>query len=116
MTNVKFRASTIQTGIIVSTLVATLTGTAACSSDEDEADSTQICVRQEIRVDDSECEREGGSGGGSNAALWYFLGRGMAAPPVGSKVSGGSFIKPSGTIGRVPASGGFGTRGGTSGG
>lgn len=103
-------------GIIVSTLVATLTGTTACSGDdEDYTDNTQICVRQEIRVDDMECEH-GSSGGGVSPALWYFLGRGSAAPPVGSKVSGGSFTKPSGTIGRVPASGGFGTRGGTSGG
>jgi|SRR5687768_18428446 len=110
------RATLPKVGALVTALVAVLTG-GACSSDDSQADSTEICVRvvkdsltgEEERVPDEDCER------GVGGAHWYYYPHGVHAPSVGSKVSGGSTTK-TGVSARVPASGGFGIRGGGSGG
>lgn len=86
---------------------------AGCSADE--PDHTEICVDSQTmeRVPDERCEQHSLS---SSTFLWYYLGRSFAAPPVGSKVTSGSFTKPTtGTVGRVPSSGGFGTFKGSTG-
>jgi len=112
------RAKSIRVGGVTLGLVALLTATSACSDDgqEKDADYTEVCVDAQTleRVDESKCppvDQLVNAGAGSNAFLWYYLlGRTVAAPPIGSKVSGGSTVRPVSGIGaRVPASGGFGT-------
>ncbi len=89
-------------------MAAALMALPGCSSNDDwngdvVADrDTAICVDQQgQRVDDSQCARTayaGGyhGGGGSNAFLWYYLGRSSAVPYYGESIhdrryAGGSF-------------------------
>lgn len=82
---------------------------------DEEPDHAQVCVNVEnVRVDDDECDDDGYSGG----TRWFYAGRGLGAPPVGSQVdtTTGSFIRPtSGKISTV-SRGGFGGRSSASGG
>lgn len=116
--------------LVTSMLAAGLTG---CSSDsDDESDSTHqaVCVDEDdVRVDDDRCddERRPGYVGGF---AWYFLAVGARYPPFGGRVTGGSVRRPSGSVvsyggtrrdggtaSRTTVSrGGFGGRGGGSGG
>lgn len=94
----------VRVGVVLSAAMAV----AGCSEDE-KPDYTEICVDSRImeRVEDERC---GDRLSGDPSVLWYYVGSPMAAPPVGGKVGFGSFTKPaSGTIGRAPSSGGFGT-------
>lgn len=90
----------------------------ACSEGEERADWSRICVdREQVRVEDSNCPDDDLDHGRFFHPVWVASGH--RSPPVGEKPIAGSFTgtKPSaGTIGRPPASGGFGTtRGSTAG-
>lgn len=78
-------------------MAATLLALPGCSSgDEWNEDvvadrDTAVCVDQQgRRVDDSLCSRQNyaghGGGGGSNAFLWYYLGRNSAVPYYGDSI------------------------------
>jgi len=48
---------------------------------------TAICVNQEgERIDDDFCDDDYRGGGGSNAFLWYYLGRSSAIPYYGDSI------------------------------
>lgn len=86
----------------------------ACASDSPADEQTEYAetCRDEAtnaRVPDEECER------GSSGRSWAFV-KG-SSPAVGRPYPHGSYttVRPSGTIGRVPATGGFGTFGGGTG-
>jgi uncharacterized protein YgiB involved in biofilm formation len=59
--------------------------------------SDAVCTNKatKARVPDSNCataqNNSGGSNAGSNAFLWYYLGRSSAVPPVGQSVIGSSY-------------------------
>ena len=105
---------------------------AACGSDSDEVDNQAVCVNKDTneRVDDNQCDPGDQSNGIGVGGLffWYFVATRSGAffPPIGGRVSGGTFTAPSGPVARggVPKAGGNvprggfggGTRSGTSGG
>lgn len=72
----------------------------------------RVCADQasELRVDDRECEPEHGH------YHWYYTSPNVHAAPVGDRVTGGSYAKPSGSFAKAPVRGGFGSRGGFGGG
>lgn len=85
---------------ITAMLAASLT---ACSSgDEPDPENAAICVdpNTQVRVDDSQCGDDydhhiySNGGGFGTAALWYFIGRGSAYPPMGARYGGGTFTRP----------------------
>ena len=74
-------------------MAATLAALPACSSNDDWdqdviADrDVAVCVdRQGTRVDDDLCDDDGRGGFGSNAFLWYYLGRSSAIPYYGESI------------------------------
>lgn len=86
---------------------------------DDDHDYAGVCVEEstQTRIADEQCDdhRSGGYYGGHG---WYFVPRGVAAPAIGGKVSGGSFSAPprSQSWGTgFKADGGVVTRGGFSG-
>lgn len=86
----------------------------ACASGEPDqefmdAEYGQVCMEQatEIRSVDDECD----DGDADDGFLWVYLGRPHSSPPVGSKLTSGTYLtsRPSSAlISRVPSSGGFG--------
>jgi len=82
-------------------MAAALLALPSCSSDkgweEVVADNdTAVCVDKEgKRVDDAQCERQGAyqnrSHGGSNAFLWYYIGRNSRVPYYGDSVNDARF-------------------------
>jgi hypothetical protein len=99
--------------IIIGSVLAALTLACADGVDEPEqSDVTEVCVDEsQIILPEIECEN--GSGHGS---FIYVPGSNYVGAH-GSKYTGsyGVTKPPSGTIGRVPSSGGFGTHAGTGG-
>jgi hypothetical protein len=99
-------------------MAATLAALPACSSNDDwdqdvVADrDVAVCVDQQgTRVDDDRCNDGFRGGGGSNAFLWYYLGRSSAIPYYGDSIhhrryaGRGSFMPRSGvSYGKAPAS------------
>jgi hypothetical protein len=95
---------------------------AACGSD-DEAENQAVCVDRntEQRVDDERCDRDDDANiGVGGIFFWYFLATRSGAffPPIGGRVSGGTYSVPSTTYvrGGVPKAGGNVPRGGFGGG
>lgn len=99
-------------------------GYSSNASGWDDGSYSRYCTdRAGNRVPDTNCYR--GGNGGSNAFLWYYLGRSSATPAYGSHVYGGSYSAParaSTTSGRswfggspTVSRGGFGTTGGSHG-
>jgi hypothetical protein len=97
-------------------MAAALLALPGCSSDngweEVTADKdTAVCVDKDgKRVDDSQCERRAAyHGSGSNAFLWYYLGRNARVPYYGDSVrdprfGNGSYTPRTGaTYARAPA-------------
>lgn len=87
----------------------------ACASEPEyeDTDYSAVCVQQatQVRVDDDQCSDDMDNSNSSSPLLWYFIGRSMSAPAVGSHVTGGSHVKPAtGSVGTAPRTGGFGTR------
>lgn len=79
---------------------------AACSSSGDGYDEVCVEERTELRMDDAYCDPP------RSGYHWYYIPGHQAVPPVGSKVSGGSNVRPaSGSVVR----GGFGGRAATGG-
>lgn len=106
-------------GVRVGAMTALLVVALGCASDDEttevQTEYGEICVRQEPpdsgeweRVADSECD----DGHHGRSWIWMHHAGGHTAPPVGSRVSHGSFVtsRPTGSIARPPTSGGFGTR------
>lgn len=79
---------------------------AGCS--EEEPQHSAICVDQETeqRVEDDVCAE----GRDHSGFAFFYLPVGYSAPPVGGRItaSQGSYVKPAGSTGSVPRSGGFG--------
>lgn len=109
------------TTIVLSAMFLSLA--AACSSKpEGRPDYIEWCQDEESwnRVPDEECEN-GGSGGSvpghpGRKRRWVYSLNNERVPAVGKSASATAIRPTSGTIGRAPASGGFGTfRGGTGG-
>lgn len=106
------------TTIVLSAMFLSLAS--ACSSKpEERPDYIEWCQDEESwnRVPDEECEN-GGSGGSvpGRKRRWVYSLNNERVPAVGKSASATAIRPTSGTIGRAPASGGFGTfRGGTGG-
>jgi len=80
-------------------------GLAGCSSDP----SQRVCVDANgTRVEDTHCGDEDGFHSSAGHS-WYYYGHSSAVPPVGGKVSGGSYVRPAGKTSTV-SRGGFGGR------
>ena len=86
---------------------------------DDDHDYAGVCVDEatQKRIADEQCDdhRSAGYYGGHG---WYFIPRGIAAPALGARVSGGSFSAPSASKSwgsGFKESGGVVTRGGFSG-
>ena len=92
---------------ILPLLVAFLTGCGDSEGEEISAEYSEVCVEDvtDLRVDDANCVSE------TTRHHWMWFPYGYHVPSVGSKVnkSAGITSKPTGTIVRPPASGGFGT-------
>lgn len=61
--------------------------------------NTAVCVdpKTNKRVPDSQCQTQrASSGGGSNAFLWYYMGRNSTMPYYGERVGGGSWTRTAG--------------------
>lgn len=90
---------------------ALLTG---CSDNEPEW--VRQCVERatEIRVEDDRCPEDDSA---TSLYHWYYHPSSVQGAPVGSRVSGGTYAKPSGvsTFHSVPKTGGFGGFKGSSG-
>lgn len=103
------RSAVVVVGMFLGSVILT-----ACS--EPSPDYDRLCVDDVTgqRVDDDECD-EDGSGG----HRYHYYPHGSSHPAVGSKVTGGTTVKPAtGSWGSVPRSGGFGgggIKGGTTG-
>lgn len=75
-------------------MAATLLAAAGCSSNDDDwnqdviaQQDTAVCVDASgTRVDDDRCGDGQRGGGGSNAFLWYYLGRSAALPYYGDSI------------------------------
>jgi len=88
---------------MTTSMAAALIALPGCSSNDGWDDNvvadrdTEVCVDQQgQRVEDSRCNSDRRAGGGSNAFLWYFIGRNMAVPYYGDSVrdrrfAGGSY-------------------------
>lgn len=97
-------------------MAAALLALPACSSNDGWNEDvvadrdTAICVNQEgERVDDDLCDDGRGSGGLSNAFLWYYIGRNSAIPYYGDSIRhsrykgyGSYQPRPGTTYGRAP--------------
>jgi hypothetical protein len=77
---------------MTSAMAATLLAASGCSSNDGWNDDTYterdtaVCVdREGTRVDDDHCDDD--RGGGSNAFLWYYIGRNSAIPYYGDSIS-----------------------------
>jgi hypothetical protein len=75
---------------VTAVVAAALSG---CSSDPD---YNAVCIDEETqeRVSDYQCDDDSGT------YSWYYLGSGRRIPSVGSRVSGGSTVEPSGSVAR----------------
>lgn len=106
----------MRTDLKITTAIAAALLASGCGRSEPEPDGwtaqtdTAICTdREGRRVADDQCPRQAlGSGyhggGGSNAFLWYFLGRNSVIPPYGERARGGSFSRAGGvSYARAPA-------------
>ena len=104
----------------VGAVVLATIGIVAASEDED-YDYAGVCVDRatQARLDDETCEDDDEGGGGSGGAHgWYFVPRGVSAPAVGQRATGGSFAAPAGDASwgsGFRSEGGVVTRGGFSG-
>ena len=74
-------------------MAASLTALSACSSNDGWNEDVvadrdvAVCVNQQgTRVDDDLCDHHRYSGGGSNAFLWYYLGRNSRVPYYGDSI------------------------------
>lgn len=98
------RSAQVILGVVLASVLS------ACGSTE--SDYTEVCVdnRTGERIPEDECDDDDGHGG--HRGGWVYFPHGSHVPAVGSKVTGGSRTFPaSGTIGRAPSSGGFGSHG-----
>lgn len=104
------RTASITIGVILAGL---MTG---CASEPDSTDYTEICVDRDMtRLPEDQCDDDGDRAGGNG---FIYISNGSSSPAYGSKYTGSSYTttRPaSGTIGRAPSSGGFGTHAGTAG-
>lgn len=88
--------------------------TLACASDS-EPDSGQSWVCEDgsgFRLRDEDCPDDDGGGGGGyvHGGHRRYYPSGTSIPAVGSKLPpGGTLTRPSGFVGKYPASGGFGS-------
>lgn len=109
------RSGTVVLGSVMVLATTTFIAWLVLKPDED-PDHAQICVNAEnVRVDDDECDDDNVHSSGTH---WFYAGRGLGAPPVGSKIdtTTGSFTRPaSGKISTV-SRGGFGGRSSAGGG
>ncbi|RJK94182.1 tRNA-dihydrouridine synthase [Vallicoccus soli] len=82
-------------GLTVTAMLAM--GLTACGQDE-EVEAAAVCTDAETgeRVDDDQCDDDSFRGVGGGAFLWYFLPIGGRAPAIGSRVTGGTYDRPSG--------------------
>lgn len=80
-------------------------------SDADPYDHQRVCVEDEtlLRHDDIDCDN------GHSGVAWYYIPYRSAAPAIGSKATGGSFTKPTGSIAGVSRNGFGGYKGSTGG-
>jgi hypothetical protein len=116
--------STRKSAAVVLGVTALLAPSLAACGSNDEADNQAICVNKDTqeRVDDNQCDPHDESNGIGVGGLffWYFVATrgGAFFPPIGGRVSGGTFSVPSGTSvrGGVPKAGGNVPRGGFGGG
>lgn len=110
------RTNKVALGITAMLGAALLTG---CT--EDDPEWVRQCVERatDIRVDDDKCRQDQDDSAGfhSYPYWWYYHHSSTQGAAVGSKVSGGSYAKPSGvsTFHSVPKTGGFGGFKGSSG-
>ncbi len=98
----------MRTDLRITTAIAAALLASGCGRPEPEPDGwtaqtdTAICTdREGRRVADDQCPRQAlasgyHGGGGSNAFLWYFLGRNSVIPPYGETARGGSFSRAGG--------------------
>jgi len=95
---------------------ATLMALAACAQDERPPDYTAVCEDdQGFRVPDEDCRDDGGGGGVvvMPGRHWSHYPGSVKAPAIGQQGTGRVTPPAGASIGRAPASGGFGTHGGT---
>jgi hypothetical protein len=113
------KSRNVITGVVLSASLAfAASGLAACADDDDtlqDSDYSEVCVNQNYeRVPEDQCDDDDRRT--SSGLFWMFFPRSYTVPPYGGTVSKshGFTSKPAtGTTGRVPAKGGFGTfRGG----
>lgn len=79
-------------GVVV---VGEVSGSSDDESDDEPGDGyAAVCVDQGgTRVDDADCDDDGGTGAGG--ARWYYIPSGSSAPAVGQRpAGGGSFSEP----------------------
>jgi hypothetical protein len=104
------RTASLTIGIV---LTGIMTG---CASEPDNTDYTEICVDRDMtRLPEDQCDDDDDRSRGHG---FIYISSGSSSPAYGSRYMGGSYTttRPaSGTIGRAPSTGGFGTHGGTAG-
>lgn len=95
------------------TLALAATVMAGCEEEppEDTPDYSRICVAEDMtRLEDDDCEDGQSSSGGRASWFWYL--RQHKGPAVGTKATPAHGVRTaptSGTVGTIPAKGGFGT-------
>jgi hypothetical protein len=104
--------------VVVGAATTAVVAAVALMAAGDDPDYQAVCADPQtgVRVDDEQCDDDGGSSG-LRGFGWYYLGRGSRAVATGAKVTGGSFLAPDPTRfsvrrGGVPRVGGTISRGG----